>query len=106
LLLADFQEFYGLRLADVIDWPPSEVLALVEVLPMGSRFVAHVLGGDDWRAHWGWDRSLHVFVDYINAYVAAHTPQGKTPWEYPRPTAKDKTPAGSTPFRALIGRDL
>lgn len=73
---------------------------------MGSRFVAHVMGGEKWRDHWGWDRGLHVFADYFNAYVAAHTPKGKKAWEYPRPVPKGKAPAGALSFRALIGKDL
>lgn len=88
-LVADFADHYGLRLAAVLfKWSPREVLALVEGLPDGCRFHAHVAGGADWRDFVGWDKGRHMFADWVDVYVQAHTPEKKKPWTYPRPGAK------------------
>lgn len=107
-LAADFLTEFGLRLSEVVaDWPPREVLALVELLPPTSRLWAHVQGGDDqWRDFWGWGPDRHMMADWISTYVAAHTEKGKKPWQYPRPHDKKKPPPGALSFRSLIGRDL
>lgn len=105
-LVADFQAWYGLRLADVLfEWSPREVLSLVEGLVAygASMYVARVRGGDQWVDHIGWDTHRHAEADFYDLYVQAHTPEGKTPGKYPRPGSKPP-PSQGIPFLNIVPR--
>lgn len=88
-LTADFASYYGLRLADVLfEWSPRELFALVEGLPAGSRFQAHLVGGDKWQEFWGWDVDRHLQANIWDLHSKVNTPKGKKAATYPRPSAK------------------
>lgn len=110
-LAADLLTEFGLRLTEVVaEWPPREVLALVEVLPPTSRLWAHVQGGDDWRDYWGWGIDRHMQADIWDITALGNGVQtsksNKKPPKYPRPRDKNKPPPGAVRFKALIGREL
>lgn len=95
VLVADFADHYGLRLADVLlEWSPSELLALVEGLPDGCRFHAHVAGGDKWREFVGWGKDRHMFADWVDVFVKFNTDPKKRAWSYPRPAVKAAASSG------------
>src|SRR5690606_40909131 len=62
-LIADFREYYSVRLLDVLKFDGSlnvaEAAILARKLPPSSRTVAAVQGGDE---YWGWDFERHVLV--------------------------------------------
>lgn len=90
-LVSDFQSFYGLRLAEVVDvWSPREVLALVEGLPDDGMFAARLAGGEKWREFIGWGKRQHQFADLWDV-IAANVMKGskKKPPTYPRPNTSE-----------------
>lgn len=86
-LLADFAQYYHLDLVALLrpnsGWSPRRVLVLARQLPLESRTVAHLRGGDQYLG-WGPDRYLlAALIDAVNAttyaVVAANSPKGKKP---------------------------
>jgi hypothetical protein len=89
-LVADFLSEYGVRLVDVLfEWPPREVLALVEGLPDTSVYAAYVAGGSKWQEFRGWGKTRHMLADQWDLTLA-HAMAGtkKKPTQYPRPTVR------------------
>ena len=102
VLVADFADHYGLRLADVVlGWSPREVLALVEGLPEGCRFHAQVAGGDKWREFVGWGKDRHMAADMFDLFVQVNTDSKKKPFRYPRPAVK-AAPSGGVPLMSMF----
>lgn len=61
--MPDFQQFYGLRLSDVVlERDPTEVLLLVQGLPEEARFHARLMGDGGM----GWSLADWVLLDLRN----------------------------------------
>jgi hypothetical protein len=58
-ILADFQSEYGVNLVEEIraGMSPAQIISLIRQLPMESRTIAQLRGGDDFRG-WGIDRYM------------------------------------------------
>ncbi|MDA3643779.1 hypothetical protein OU416_06905 [Saccharopolyspora indica] len=96
-ILADFQQYYGLDLAQVIrpgsGYSPIRVLYLIRQLPLESRTYAEIRGGAQFVG-WGQDRYLLAnVIDAIQqttyAVVAANSKRKpKAPKPVERPSNK------------------
>jgi hypothetical protein len=110
-ILADFQQEYGLNLIDLLKegsgYEPSTILVLVNQLPLASRTVAALRGGDQFI---GWDVDRYymaTLIDAVNqvAYVTAAANskrKPKAPKPMPRPSRVQKNAAQNNPFRQRI----
>jgi len=96
-LVADFQSEYGLNLAQLIHQEaghsPKTVLALVQQLPMGSRTISAIRGGEQFV---GWDADRYLLANIFDAIqantyaiVAANSAKGKKP-KPPKPIDRPK----------------
>lgn len=64
-LIPDFQQFYGIRLLDVLfDWHSVEVMALIDGLPPESRYAARIAGFEGDR---GWSSVDWLVFDIRNS---------------------------------------
>lgn len=93
-MIADFREFYGLRLLDVLRFdgslPVWEAAILARQLPQTSRTFAGMQGGAEYL---GWDLDRHLLaaiLDVLNAnlyaFVQSHSKKKlKVPPPVPRP---------------------
>jgi hypothetical protein len=99
-IAADFLDHYhGLDILDLIRGrlSPRRCLALVEQLPLNSRFATAKRGGVQ---HYGWDRQTYVLADIFDAlssliYItlmvnSRHPKRVEEPKPYPRPDADKK----------------
>lgn len=98
-LAADLMSEYGVDLRDVLvpgsNVTPRWVFVLIKGLPIDSRFMAEVRGGQQFR---GWDEGRYItaaIVDAVRAlqytYVAAHTerkPKALSPYPVPKKAVK------------------
>lgn len=67
-LVPDFQEFYGLRLVQVVqEWEPEEACLLISGLPQDSRLAAKLQGYDGGK---GWTDKDYLQLDVRNAVEA------------------------------------
>lgn len=67
-LVPDFQEFYGLRLVQVVqEWDPEEVCLLISGLPQDSRLAARL---DGYEGGKGWSDKDYLQLDIRNALEA------------------------------------
>lgn len=94
-MYGDFQRYYSLDLAVLVrDSPPQRMLLLIRQLPLESRTVAKLRGGEQFDG-WGIDRYLTAqLIDAVNgvnhSVVAANSKKKpKAPKPVPRP---NKTP--------------
>lgn len=93
-MLADFREYYNVRLTDVMRFdgslPVWEAAVLAKQLPHASRTIAAIQGGVE---YWGWTQDryfLAALLDAINihtfAFVTANSKKKvKQPHPVPRP---------------------
>lgn len=110
-ILADFQHEYGLNLVDIMrdgsGYEPSTILVLINQLPLASRTVAVLRGGDQFL---GWDVDRYFManlIDSVNqvAYVTAAANskrKPKAPKPTPRPKRINKDAAQNNPFRRQL----
>ena len=109
-IVADFQSEYNLNLVDILrtqSHDPMTLLVLVKQLPLGSRTVAALRGGDQFI---GWDVDRYFMaqlIDSVNrvAYTVAAANskrKPKAPKPTPRPTRAQKGTGDSNPFRQRI----
>ena len=71
--MADLQEFYGLNLVEEMraGMSPAQVIVLVRQLPIESRTVAQLRGGEQFRG-WGQDRYMFAqLLDSVNGTTYA-----------------------------------
>jgi hypothetical protein len=106
-ILADLQAEYGLNLVDVLregSQTPSTILILIKQLPLGSRTIATLRGGDQFV---GWDVDRYFvaqLIDSVNrvAYAVAASNSKRKP-KAPKPTPRPKKNAvESNPFRQRL----
>lgn len=98
-IMADFLSEYGIDILDLFRGrlSPRRALALVEQLPLTSRFATAQRGGVQ---HYGWDRQTYLLADIFDAIaslmyvtVAVNSKDPKklnAPDRYPRPEEKSK----------------
>lgn len=112
-MLADFREYYGLRVTDVFKFdgslPIGEAAILARELPQTSRTIAAVQGGKEYL---GWDVNTHLMaavVDLIgiNNYMFAKVnskKRVKAPVPVPRPgdAERRKREAMNNPFAQMV----
>lgn len=109
-IFADLHEYAGglnlvQALRDGSGYSPRQLLTLIQHLPMESRTIAAIRGGDEYRG-WGVDRYLSTnILDSINdltyAFVSANSKRKpKPPRRSWRPDSKPKKT--SNPFAAHI----
>ncbi|WP_367137891.1 hypothetical protein [Saccharothrix sp. HUAS TT1] len=91
-ILADFRQYYGVNLVEAYrDWSPLYLLAHIRQLPIESRTVAAMRGGEQFNG-WGVDRYfLAALIDAVHdqtyAFVAANSkrkPKRPKPIERPK----------------------
>lgn len=111
-IVADFQSEYSLNLVDVVrtgSHNPATLLVLVKQLPLGSRTVAALRGGEQFV---GWDVDryfLAQLIDSVNrvAYTVAAANSKRKP-KAPKPTVRpsrvQKSTAQSNPFRQQLAK--
>lgn len=116
-MFADFREYYGLRLTDVLRFdgslPIPEAAILARQLPPTSRTMAAIQGGDEFR---GWSIDTYLLaalVDALNtntfAFVKANTKKRvKEPRPVPRPgdAERRKRENASNPFAQMVMSSL
>lgn len=116
-MLADFREYYGLHLPDVLRFdgslPVWEAAILATQLPPTSRTVAVVSGGIE---YWGWTLDRHLLaatLDAINthafAFVQSNTKKKvKQPYPVPRPgdAERKKQAALNNPFAMQVNKAM
>ena len=116
-MLADFREYYGLRLSDVLRFdgslPVWEAAILATQLPPTSRTAAMVQGGIE---YWGWTLDRHLFaatLDAINTHVYAYVQSNtkkkvKQPHPVPRPGDEErkKQAALNNPFAMQVNKAM
>jgi len=111
-ILADIQSEYGLNLVDVLrtgSHDPATILVLIRQLPLASRTVAVLRGGEQFI---GWDVDryfLAQLIDSVNrvAYVvsAANSKRKpKAPKPTHRPSRVQKDSGASNPFRQQLAK--
>lgn len=106
-ILADMQSEYGLNLVDVLrtgSSDPATILVLIKQLPLGSRTVAALRGGEQFI---GWDVDRYFIaqlIDSVNrvAYTVAAANSKRKP-KAPKPTIRpsraQKAKGANNPFR-------
>lgn len=111
-ILADFQQEYGLNLIDILrtgSHEPATVLVLVNQLPLASRTVAALRGGEQFI---GWDVDryfLAQLIDSVNrvAYTVAAANSKRKP-KAPKPTVRpsrvQKGTGEANPFRQQLAK--
>lgn len=116
-MFADFREYYGLRLTDVLRFDGSlsirEAAILTRQLPRASRTFAALQGGEEFR---GWSIDTYLLaalVDGMNtntfAFVKANTKKRvKEPRPVPRPgdAERRKRENASNPFAQIVHASL
>jgi hypothetical protein len=116
-MFADFREYYGLRLTDVLRFdgslPVREAAVLARQLPLDSRTHAAVQGGSEYR---GWTIDTYLLaalVDALNtntfAFVKANSKKRvKEPRPVPRPgdAERRKRENASNPFAQMVASSL
>ena len=116
-LIADFREYYSVRLLDVLKFDGSlniaEAVILARKLPPSSRTVAAVQGGDE---YWGWDFERHVLVSILEAinagnhlFASANSKKKiKPPKRLPRPGDEERKrkERENNPFALMVKRQL
>ena len=91
-LVADFQSEYGLNLIREIraGMSPAHIIVLVRQLPLESRTIAHMRGGEDFVG-WGMERYMQAhLIDAVQSvgYAVAQSnskKKVKAPKPFPRP---------------------
>lgn len=98
-MFADFREYYGLRLSDMLKFdgslPVWEVAVLAKSLPLTSRTAACLNGGME---YWGWGVDRHILVSLLDAvnintyaFASANSKKKLKPFkETPRPGDAEK----------------
>jgi len=104
----DFRSHYGLNFKDFVETEsPSEALILIRGLPIGSRFVSQLQGGEQFA---GWDTvayQLATLIDAVNyntyAVIAANS---KRKPKEPKPAYRPKkeTRRSNNMFRAQLDK--
>ena len=112
-MLADFREFYGLRLSNVLRFdgslPVEEAAILARQLPHNSRTLAALQGGEEYR---GWDIQTHLLAALVdamntNTFLFAKVnskKRVKAPHPVPRPgdAERRKREAMNNPFAQMV----
>lgn len=112
-MFADFREYYGLRLTDVLRFdgslPVREAAILARQLPPNSRLLSAIQGGSEYR---GWTIDTYLLaalVDSMNtntfAFVKANSKKRvKEPKSVPRPgdAERRKRENMSNPFAQMV----
>lgn len=108
-IYADLLQYYGVNLVSALradsGFSPRQVLALIRQLPIESRTVAGMRGGEQYRG-WGPDRYLAaLLVDAVTqhtyAFVAANSKRRpKAPEPVPRPEKTTRKKTGM--FAAMV----
>jgi len=116
-MFADFREYYGLRLTDVLRFDGSlsirEAAILARQLPQASRTFCAIQGGDEFR---GWSIDTYLLaalLDSMNtntfAFIKANTKKRvKEPRPVPRPgdAERRKRENASNPFAQIVHASL
>jgi hypothetical protein len=116
-MLADFREFYGLRITDVLKFdgslPVWEAAILTRQLPQTSRTVCAVQGGAEYL---GWDINTHLLAAVVDAlqvsnYMFAKVnskKRVKAPVPVPRPgdAERRKRENLNNPFAQMVQAQL
>ncbi|AIG78467.1 Hypothetical protein AJAP_28145 [Amycolatopsis japonica] len=114
-ILADFQQYYRIDLADVLR-PGSglsarRALALLRQLPIESATVAQLRGGPEFR---GWGITQYLLADLVDAvqfnthaFISANSKKKpKPPQPFDRPESRAKRKRGSNSFAAMAMRRI
>lgn len=102
-LIADFQQTYGMNFARAVrEEPPSRLLMLIRQLPLESRTIARLRGGEQFIG-WGVDRYMMAqLIDSVNsvAHISASA-NSKKKLKAPKPMTrpKKKAPKADNVFR-------
>jgi hypothetical protein len=110
-ILADFQQEYGLNFVDIMrtgsGYDPVSILVLIRQLPLGSRTVAILRGGEQFL---GWDVDRYLLaqlIDGVNrtAYTVAAANSKRKP-KAPKPTPRPSKTAkvDNNPFRQKLAQ--
>ncbi len=112
-MLADFREFYGLRVTDVFKFDGSlplwEAAILARQLPHTSRTVCAIQGGKEYQ---GWDINTHLLASLLDSvqvsnYMFAKVnskKRVKAPVPVPRPgdAERRKRENANNPFAQMV----
>lgn len=112
-MLADFREYYGLRVTDVLKFDGSlpiwEAAILTRQLPLTSRTLCAVQGGKEYQ---GWDVNTHLLASLLDSiqisnYMFAKVnskKRVKAPVPVPRPgdAERRKREAMNNPFAQMV----
>lgn len=116
-MFADFREYYGVRLSDVLRFdgslPVWEAVVLAKQLPPTSRTMACLQGGIE---YWGWTLDRHVMVSLLDAmqvqnyaFIQAHTKKTlkePKPIERPGDAELKRQAAQNNPFAQMVNHQL
>lgn len=112
-ILADLREYYGVDLSDVVKpgsgVTPSVVLTLLRQLPVGSRTIADMRGGEQFRDWNNTQYQLATVIDAVqqntHALVTANSKKApKAPDPAYRPGNKPKTTQSGQSFAGQVGK--
>jgi hypothetical protein len=112
-MLADFREYYGLRVTDIYRFdgslPVWEAAILTRQLPLTSRTIAAVQGGKEYL---GWDVNTHLMATLVdllqvNNFMFAKVnskKRVKAPTPIPRPgdAERRKRENQNNPFAQMV----